>query len=51
VTPPEPTGINYARIVDAARQAELAQGVNYAALTGTTPAEDTDSIASTGNTP
>jgi putative transposase len=51
VTPPEPTGINYARIVDAARQAELAQGVNYAALTGTTPGEDTDSIASTGNTP
>jgi putative transposase len=50
-TPPapplEPTGINYARIIDAARQAELAHGVNYAALTG----NNTASIADTGNTP
>jgi putative transposase len=30
--PPPPTGINYARLVDAAHQAELAGGVNYAAL-------------------
>jgi putative transposase len=35
-TPPETptrTGIDYARLIDAAHQAELAQGVNYAALT------------------
>jgi putative transposase len=30
---PTPTGIDYARLIDAAHQAELAQGVNYAALT------------------
>lgn len=35
-TPPEsaePTGIDYARLIDAAYQAELAHGVNYTALT------------------
>jgi putative transposase len=33
--PPTPTGIDYARLIDSAHQAELAQGVNYAALTST----------------
>jgi putative transposase len=37
-TPPttalKPTGINYARLLDQTHQAELAQRVNYAALTG-----------------
>jgi hypothetical protein len=32
---PAPTGIDYARLIDTAHQAELAAGVNYAALTGT----------------
>ncbi|MGH3756137.1 MAG: Mu transposase C-terminal domain-containing protein [Pseudonocardiaceae bacterium] len=30
--PPPATGIDYAHLLDAAHQAELAQGVNYAAL-------------------
>lgn len=30
--PPRPTGIDYARLIDTAHQAELARGVNYAAL-------------------
>jgi putative transposase len=30
--PPRPTGIDYAQLIDTAHQAELAQGVNYAAL-------------------
>ena len=36
-TPPHPpavTGIDYARLIDDAHHAELAQGVNYAALAG-----------------
>jgi putative transposase len=36
-TPPDPpavTGIDYARLIDDAHHAELAQGVNYAALAG-----------------
>lgn len=33
-TPPPATGIDYARLLDAAHQAELAQKVNYAALAG-----------------
>jgi putative transposase len=33
--PPEPTGIDYARLIDTTHQAELARGVNYAALTRT----------------
>jgi putative transposase len=39
-TPPEPpaaTGINYALLLEGAHHAELAQRVNYAALTSTTP--------------
>lgn len=36
-TPPVSTGINYARLLEEAHQAELAQRVNYAALTGSTP--------------
>lgn len=32
-TPPPPTGIDYARLIDTAHQTQLAQGVNYAALT------------------
>jgi putative transposase len=32
--PPAPTGIDYTRLIDTAHQAELARGVNYAALTG-----------------
>jgi len=35
---PKPSGIDYARLIDAAHQAELATGVNYAALTGNQPA-------------
>ncbi|MFZ0121068.1 MAG: Mu transposase C-terminal domain-containing protein [Pseudonocardiaceae bacterium] len=31
--PPAPTGIDYAGLIDTAHQAELAQGVNYTALT------------------
>jgi putative transposase len=34
-TTPAPTGINYARLLDDAHQAELAHRVNYAALTNT----------------
>jgi putative transposase len=33
--PPKPTGIDYAALIDTAHQAQLARGVNYAALTGT----------------
>ena len=32
--PPRPSGINYAQLIDAAHQAQLARGINYAALTG-----------------
>ena len=32
--PPKPSGIDYARMIETAHAAELAQGVNYAALTG-----------------
>jgi putative transposase len=35
-TPPPATGIDYARLLDAAHQAELAHKVNYAALAGPT---------------
>ena len=31
---PKPTGIDYAALIDTAHQAQLARGVNYAALTG-----------------
>jgi putative transposase len=31
--PPKPTGIDYAKLIETAHQAELARGVNYAALT------------------
>jgi len=34
--PPKPTGIDYARLIDGAHQAQLARRVNYAALTGST---------------
>src|SRR6516162_9854829 len=34
--PPQPSGIDYARLIEIAHQAELARGVNYAALTGAT---------------
>jgi putative transposase len=33
--PPAATGIDYARLIDDAHHAQLAEGVNYAALTGT----------------
>jgi hypothetical protein len=32
--PPKPSGIDYARLIETAHQAELARGVNYAALSG-----------------
>jgi putative transposase len=32
--PPTPTGIDYARLLDDAHQAQLARGINYAALSG-----------------
>jgi putative transposase len=38
--PPRPTGIYYARLIDTAHQAELAHGVNYAALANTPTATD-----------
>lgn len=34
-SPPEPTGIDYARLIDTAHQAQLGDGVNYAALSRT----------------
>lgn len=34
--PPTPTGIDYARLIDDAHQTQLAQGINYTALTGST---------------
>lgn len=37
--PPTATGINYARLLDESHQAELAQRVNYAALTSADPPE------------
>jgi putative transposase len=33
-TPPQPSGIDYAQLVETAHATELARGVNYAALTG-----------------
>jgi putative transposase len=33
-TPPQPSGIDYAQLIETAHAAELARGVNYAALTG-----------------
>jgi putative transposase len=38
--PPTPSGINYAGLIDAAHQAELARGVNYAALAGAEASQD-----------
>ena len=35
-TPPQPSGIDYAKLIETAHQAELARGVNYAALTSNT---------------
>ncbi|AFJ35215.1 transposase [Mycobacterium sp. MOTT36Y] len=35
-TPPQPTGIDYAQLIETAHAAELARGVNYAALTNNT---------------
>ena len=35
--PPKPTGIDYARLIETAHAAELARGVNYAALSGNRP--------------
>jgi putative transposase len=34
--PPQPSGIDYAKLIEAAHAAELARGVNYAALTSNT---------------
>ncbi|MDT5256171.1 MAG: putative transposase [Mycobacterium sp.] len=34
LAPPKPSGIDYAQLIEIAHQAELARGVNYAALTG-----------------
>jgi putative transposase len=34
VAPPKPSGIDYAKLIETAHAAELAHGVNYAALTG-----------------
>ena len=33
--PTKPSGIDYAKLIETAHQAEIARGVNYAALTGT----------------
>jgi putative transposase len=43
-SPPAPTGINYARLIDRAHQAQLGDpvtGVNYAALTTSTAPDNT----------
>jgi putative transposase len=40
--PPTSTGINYARLLDESHQAELAQRVNYAALTGADPSQPSE---------
>ncbi len=32
--PPKPSGIDYAKLIETAHAAELARGVNYAALSG-----------------
>lgn len=37
--PPYPTGIDYAQLIETAHAAELARGVNYAALTNTTTSQ------------
>jgi len=44
--PPTPTGIDYARLIDDAHHAQLAQGVNYAALacSSDTPSPDHDQL-------
>ena len=43
--PPAPTGIDYAQLIDTAHQAELAHGVNYAALSATpVPADNPDGV-------
>jgi transposase InsO family protein len=34
--PPQPSGIDYAKVIETAHAAELARGVNYAALSGAT---------------
>ena len=34
-SPPQPSGIDYAKLIETAHAAELARGVNYAALSGT----------------
>ena len=34
--PPQPSGIDYAQLIETAHAAELARGVNYAALSGST---------------
>lgn len=34
-TPPQPSGIDYALLIETAYAAELSRGVNYAALSGT----------------
>lgn len=34
-TPTQPSGIDYAKLIETAHHAEIARGVNYAALTGT----------------
>ena len=35
--PPQPSGIDYAQLIETAHAAELARGVNYAALSGADP--------------
>ena len=49
--PPTPTGIDYAGLIDTAHQAELAQGVNYAALTRPPPPVPTSSGNASGQLP
>jgi putative transposase len=34
MAPPKPSGIDYAQLIETAHAAELAHGVNYAALSG-----------------
>lgn len=38
-TATQPTGIDYAQLIETAHAAELARGVNYAALTGQIPGQ------------
>jgi putative transposase len=49
--PPQPSGIDYARLIEATHHNELAQGVNYAALANTTPTAPTSTTPTSTDAP